>query len=208
MLASFLYHTNQITDVQVENVEYFESKVVFHTIYQPKKTSCPSCAYQTFNRDGMKKRSLRMAPLGNKSAFLSLKIHRCKCCNCARTWWPPIPFVKGKKRTTISFERYVIKMMQFSTIKHVANFLNASWGLIKNIHKAHLKEKYKGVDFTALQYIGVDEFSIHKGHEYMTIFINLVTGEIIHTVEGKSMEPTFRKLWNLSKIFSEFVEKT
>jgi transposase len=37
-------------------------------------------------------------------------------------------------------------------------------------------------------YIGVDEFSIRKGHEYMTIFINLETGEIIHAVEGKSME--------------------
>jgi transposase len=188
MFASMLYHTNQITDIQVENVDYFESKVVFHVIYQPKNSSCPSCAYHMHNQDGIKKRNLRMAPLGDKSAFLSLKIHRLKCCNCAKVWWPPITFVKGKKRITISFERYVVKMMQFATIKHVANFLGVSWGLIKNIHKAYLKEKYKGIDFEALQYIGVDEFSIRKGHEYMTIFINLKNGEIIHAIEGKSME--------------------
>lgn len=183
-----LYHTNQITDIQVENVDYFESKIVFHTIYQPKNSSCPSCASQTYNHDGIKKRNLRMTPLGNKSAFLSLKIHRYKCCNCGQVWWPPIAFVKGKKRTTISFERYVIKMMQFATIKHVANFLDVSWGLIKNIHKAYLKEKYKDVDLKSLQYIGIDEFSILKGHQYMTIFINLETGQIIHAVEGKSIE--------------------
>ena len=82
-----------------------------------------------------------MAPLGNKPAFISLELHRFKCCNCAKVWWPPIEFVRGKRRATISFERYVIKMMQFATIKHVAKFLDVSWGLIKNIHKAYLKEK-------------------------------------------------------------------
>jgi len=188
MPASLLYHTNQITDIQVENVEYFESKIVYHAIYQPKNPSCPTCAYHQYNLDSIKSRNLRMAPLGNKQAFLLLKIHRLRCCNCAQVWWPPIPFVKGKKRTTISFEKYVIKMMQFATIKHVANFLGVSWGLIKNIHKAYLKEEYKGVDFQILRYIGVDEFSVRKGHEYMTIFINLETGEIIHAIEGKSME--------------------
>ena len=182
-----LYHTNQITNVQVENVEYFESKIDFHAIYRPKNPLCPACGDQIHNLDGMKIRNLRMAPLGNKSAFLLLEIHRCKCCNCGQVWWPPIDFVKGKKRTTISFDQYVIKMMQFSTIKHVSGFLNASWGLIKNIHKSYLKEKYQGVDFESLRYIGVDEFSIHKGHEYMTVFINLENGEIIHAVEGKSI---------------------
>ena len=187
MPASLLYHTNQITDIQVKNVEYFESKIIYHAIYQPKKSSCPTCAHSFYNQDGIKTRNLRMAPLADKAAILSLKIHRFKCCNCARVWWPPIPFVKGKRRTTISFDRFVIKMMQFATIKHVANFLGVSWGLIKNIHKGYLKEKYKGVDFKVLRYIGIDEFSISKGHEYMTIFINLETGEIIHAVEGKSM---------------------
>lgn len=188
MPASMLYHTNQITDVQVENVEYFESKIVYHTLYRPKNSSCPCCDYRTYNHDGIKKKNLRIAPLGDKSVFLSLKIHRFKCCNCAKVWWPTIPFVRGKKRVTISFEKYVIRMMQFATIKHVANFLDVSWSLIKNIHKAYLKEKYTGADLASIQYIGVDEFSIRKGHEYMTVFIDLRTSEIIHAVEGKSMD--------------------
>jgi transposase len=77
--------------------------------------------------------------------------------------------------------------MQFATIKHVAKFLGVSWSLVKNIHKAYLQQEYQSPDFKSLQYVGVDEFSIRKGREYMTIFINLETGEIIHAVEGKSM---------------------
>lgn len=123
MPASLLYHTNQITDIQVKNVEYFDSKIIYHAIYQQKNPSCPTCAYHQHYQDSIKSRNLRMAPLGNKQAFLLLKIHRLKCCNCGRVWWPLIAFVKGKRRKTISFEKYVIKLMQFATIKHVANFL-------------------------------------------------------------------------------------
>lgn len=199
MFASLLYHTNQITDIQVENVAYFESKIVFHAIYQPRSSLCPSCGFNQHNLDGTKNRILRMAPLGNMAAILSLKVYRFRCCNCAQVWWPRITFVRGKKRVTLSFERYVIRMMQFATIKHVAVFLGVSWGLIKNIHKQHLKEEYKGVDFGLLQYVGVDEFSIRKGHEYMTIFIDLRTGEIIHAVEGKSMESITPFLFELQR---------
>lgn len=188
MPASLLYHTNQITDVQVKNVEYFESKIVFHVTFKPKKSSCPTCGYTEYRLDGMKKRKLRIAPLGNKSAFLSLETHRQKCINCVQVWWPTIPFVRGKKRVTLSFETYVINMMRFATIKHVASFLEVSWGLIKNIHKDYLKREYVGIDYESLEYIGIDEFSISKGHEYMTIFINLDSGQILHAVEGKSIE--------------------
>ena len=98
-----------------------------------------------------------------------------------------MPFVKKKKRITLSFERYVIELMRFATIEHVARFLGVSWGLIKNIHKTYLKKEYQNPNLGSIHYVGIDEFSIRKGHEYMTIFINLETGEIIHAVEGKSI---------------------
>jgi transposase len=110
-----------------------------------------------------------------------------------------MPFVKPKKRVTLSFEKYVIELMRFATIEHVAKFLKVSWGLVKNIHKAHLQKEYQNPDLKSIQYIGVDEFSIRKGHKYMTIFINLETGEIIHAAEGKSMESVIPFLLQLKE---------
>lgn len=188
MSASLLYHTNQIEDVQVKNTEYFSEKMVFEVCYKPSMVPCPCCGWNESSSKGTKTRTLRMAPLGNKKAFLSVEIHRLKCINCNHVWWPPLPFARAKKRYTKSFERYVIELMRFATIEHVAKFLGVSWSLVKNIHKAYLLREYQSPDLRSIQYIGVDEFSISKGHEYMTIFINLETGEIIHAVEGKSIE--------------------
>lgn len=188
MLTSLLYHTNQIEDVQVLNIEYHSKKVVFKAVYTPRKTICPRCGSKDNILKGSKERKLRMAPLGNNQAFLTVKLSRLKCTDCLRIWWPLMPFAKPKKRVTVSFEKYVINLMQFATIEHVSKFLGVSWSLVKNIHKDYLKQEYQNPDLGSVQYLGVDEFSIRKGHEYMTIFINLENGEIIHAVEGKSME--------------------
>ena len=188
MFAPLLYHTNQIEDVQVLGHEYHQDRIVFEAVLTPNKPSCLCCGSQDLISKGFKVRKLRMAPLGDKMAILVLRLHRLQCVNCLNVWWPQIPFAKPKKRYTASFEKFVINLMGFATIEHVAKLLGVSWALIKNIHKEYLRNEYQGPDFGSLRYVGVDEFSIRKGHEYMTIFINLETGEIIHAVEGKSME--------------------
>lgn len=188
MSASLLYHTNQIENIQVKTEEYHSEKIVFNVLFIPEKPLCPCCGHNGNRSKGLKTRKLRMAPLGNKMAFLVVEVHRLQCLNCWHAWWPPMPFAKPRKRVTLSFEKYVIELMRFATIEHVAKFLGVSWGLVKNIHKAYLQKEYKNPDLNSVQYIGVDEFSIRKGHEYMTIFINLETGEIVHAVEGKSID--------------------
>jgi len=187
MSASMLYHTNQIEHVQVKNIEYFLDSIVFEVLYKPVRQLCPCCHHGECSFKGMKTRKLRMAPLGNKAAFLIVEVHRLKCLNCEQQWWPALPFANSKKRVTLSFEAYVINLMRFCTVEHVARLLGVSWGTIKSIHKTYLQKEYRTPSFESLRYVGVDEFSIRKGHVYMTIFINLENGEIIHAIEGKSI---------------------
>lgn len=187
MPASILYHTNQIENVQVKKIEHFSDKIVFTVLYQPLRLICPCCDHAQHSRKGSKIRLLRMAPLGDKAAFLAVELQRLKCLVCDTVWWPTMPFVRGKRRVTVSFERFVVKLMAFSTIEHTAKFLGVSWSLVKNIHKSYLQQNYQKPDLSTLQYVGVDEFSIRKGHEYMTIFIDLKTCEILHAIEGKSL---------------------
>lgn len=108
MSASMLYHTNQIEHVQVKNIEYFLDNIVFDVLYVPVKPLCPCCLHNECSSKGVKTRKLRMAPLGNKAAFLMVEIHRLKCLNCEKQWWPTLPFANSKKRVTLSFEAYVI----------------------------------------------------------------------------------------------------
>lgn len=82
----------------------------------------------------------------------------------------------------------VLDLLQFGTIQSVAHYLNVGWDVIKDIHKSHLHRLYRKIPLRKVKYLGIDEFSIRKGHKYMTIFIDLQEGRILHAVKGKSKE--------------------
>jgi len=96
--------------------------------------------------------------------------------------------MNGKRRYTRSFALTALDLLRFGTIKDIANYLHVGWDLIKDIHKSKLQKLYRKMPIRQLKYLGIDEFSIRKGHEYMTIFIDLQKGRIIHAVEGTSKE--------------------
>jgi transposase len=129
-----------------------------------------------------------MSPIGRKQSHLILKIHRCQCAECGFLWWPQLPFMDGKHRYTRSFALTALELLRFGTIKDVANYLNVGWDLVKEIHKTKLQRLYRKMPIHKIKYLGIDEFSIRKAHNYMTIFIDLQAGRILHAVEGTSKD--------------------
>ena len=55
------------------------------------------------------------------------------------------------------------------TIIDLSRVLSVSWGLIKEIDKQGLKHRYRHMALSDVRYIAIDEFSIKKGHKYMTV---------------------------------------
>lgn len=70
----------------------------------------------------------------------------------------------------------------------MAEYLRVSWDLVKKIHKTRLTVKYRTINLSEVRYLGIDEFSLKKRHTYMTIFVDIQSGRILHAVEGTSKE--------------------
>lgn len=113
-------------------------------------------------------------------------LHRISCHDCGKCSWPVLDFVQGKQRMVSAFVKYVLCLIAIGTILGVARFLGVGWDLVKNIHKDHLNRKYQEIPFDELEFLSIDEFSIRKGHNYMTIFVEIRTGLILHAAEGRS----------------------
>ena len=82
-------------------------------------------------------------------------------------------------------------------VKSVADYLTLQWKTVKNIHKDYLSEKYQKISYKNIVYLSMDEFSIKKGHSYMTIFLDLKSGRIIYAVAGRcvaDIRPFLEKL--------------
>lgn len=188
MSQSTLYHAFGIKGVTYRSTDYIGNAVIFNVETTDHYVQCSNCGHRHCNFKGKKVKLLRMPPIGRKQALLRVTMHRLQCKFCRSMWWPRLPFVKATERYTRSFAQTALDMLHFATIKSVADFLHVSWNLVKGIHKHKLSMTYRRISLTNVKYLGVDEFSIRKNHRYMTIFVDLQTGRILHALEGTSKE--------------------
>ena len=199
MSTSILYHAFGIRGIHYEATRYFGDCVVISCRMTDRYVKCPECSNRKATFKGQKYRLLRMGLMGRKRCFLDLSLHRLKCRSCGHLWWPTLPFMDGKHRYVRSFALTVLDLLKFGTIRSVAEFLGVGWDLVKEIHKERLGLLYRSIPLHEVKYVGIDEFSLKKGHEYMTVFTDIKTGRILHAVEGKAKEDIRPFLQKLSR---------
>jgi len=186
MSTSLLYHAFNLKGVEYRSTKFVGNAIIFSVEMIDKFMKCPACSGRQTVFKGQKTRWFKMGSLGRKRSLLQLQFHRLECVACGKLWWPHFPFMVGTHRYTRSFAMTALDLLRFGTIKDVSNYLGVGWDMIKEIHKSKLQRLYKIMPIHKLKYLGVDEFSLRKGHTYMTIFLDLQTGRIIHAVRGKS----------------------
>ena len=188
MSQSLLYHAFGIKGVTYRSTRILGNALIFSVETTNRHVICHTCGHRYCQFKGQAVRWFRMAPIGRKQALLQVIMHRLQCAQCRCLWWPRLPFAKGNARYTRSFALTVLDLLQFGTIRAVAEYLHVSWDLVKDIHKTWLAAKYRIINLSEVRYLGIDEFSLKKRHTYMTIFVDLQSGRILHAVEGTSKE--------------------
>jgi len=185
--TSYLYHALGLVRYQHLRTEYRRGAIYYHVIRKRDERRCAHCGAQwdQLTMHGKFERTFRALPVGRRSQFVVLHGHVQHCRRCGKTLREPIDVAHGKRRRLRAFERYVVDLCTIAPLKHVALFLGVGWDLVKEIFKEHLANKLRKRKLKTIRYLAVDEFSIRKGHTYMTVVLDLETGHILHVHEGK-----------------------
>lgn len=165
-------------------------RIIFHGRVRDCLKKCAYCGSCDVRIKDTKERSFRALNLGQLRTYLKIPVYKLRCKSCKKCAWMQLPFVAGKLPMTKSLISYVIQLISMATLLSVSIFLGLQWKTVKGIDKENLKKRAKQFSFKKLRYISIDEIAIKKGHNYMTIFSDIATGQIIHAVEGRSEEAT------------------
>jgi len=197
MSTSLLYHAFGVRGYRYESTKYQGGKVVF-TIGQTRESyCCAACGSGDVIGKGKKKRTFRTVPIGGKPVWLELDVPRVQCRSCGILRQVKIGFADRRVTYTRSFERYALELSRQMTIKDVADHLEISWDVIKQIQKRHLKRRFSKPKLKHLKQIAIDEISTGKGHRYVTIVLDLESGAVVHVGQGKggdALKPFWRRL--------------
>ena len=79
----------------------------------------------------------------------------------------------------------------------MALHLNVGWDLIKDIQKRDLSRRYAKPKLKHLRHIAIDEIAVAKGHRYLTVVMDLVSGAMVFVGDGKgadALKPFWKRL--------------
>ena len=195
--TSLLYHGFGVRGYLYEKTEYEKGEVIF-TISQPRdRLRCAACASADVIGRGKSVRRFRLPPIGGKPVWIVLAVPRVECRECGVVRQVIIGFADRRVSYTRSFERYALELSRNMTIKDVADHLNISWDVIKDIQKRQLHKMFAKPKLKHLKRIAIDEISTGKGHRYVTVVLDLQSGAVVHVGQGKggdALLPFWRRL--------------
>ncbi len=197
MSTSLLYQALGIRGYRYLRTDYWGGEVVFSIEQIRANLHCPVCGSRQVTAHGHVPRLFRTVPIGSKATWVCFPIPRVACQRCGVTRQVAVPFAEPQKHYTRAFERYALELSQRMTIQDVAHHLGVSWDTIKDIQKRDLQRHFSKPKLRQLKRIAIDEISIGRGHRYLTVVLDLVSGAVVFVGDGKGADallPFWRRL--------------
>lgn len=197
MSTSLLYHGFGLKGYHYVSQAFQGGKVTFQIDQPRERLHCSHCGAAHVWAQGGVERTFRTVPIGLKPTFIRFKVPRVLCFACGQARQVKLGFADAKKRYTRSFERYALELSRSTTIQDAAQHLQVSWDTIKDIQARSLKRRFGKPKLHKLRQIAIDEIAIGKGHHYLTVVLNLLSGAVVFVGEGKGVEalvPFWRRL--------------
>jgi len=182
MSTSLLYHGFGVRGYRYLKTKYVGGEIIIVAEPTSKLYRCAVCGSEKVWGQGGTWRRFRTLPLGSKAVHLVVWVPRVECRECRTVRQIAIGFARPRRTYTKSFERYVLELSRQMTIKAVAEHLNVSWDIVKDIQKRYLYKRFARPKLKHLRQIAIDEISTGKGHKYVTQTVSASMWEMwIHT---------------------------
>lgn len=188
MSTSLLYHAFGLVGYRYVSQSYQGGTVAFRIEQPRQRLCCAHCGHTDVWAQGGQERTFRTLPIGGKPVSLQFKVPRVLCFACGQVRQVKLGFAEPKKRYTRAFARYALELSRHMTIQDVAQHLQVSWDTIKEIQAQSLQRRFGKPKLHKLRQIAIDEIAVGKGHHYLTVVLNLLTGAVVFVGDGKGTE--------------------
>lgn len=153
--------------------------------------TCPSCGQRGCKAYDTEEKAWRHLNFFQHEAYLIARVPRVECKDCGIKL-VDVPWARAGSGFTLLFEALIMAMaasMPVRTLgKLVKEYDTRLWRILDHyVHKAR-----EQVDLSDVKQVGVDETSSKRGHNYVSLFVDLETPKVVFATEGKdasTLEP-------------------
>jgi transposase len=165
-----------------------ESGTVFLEIRETsllwESTRCPKDGGLVFCYDHTEVLTWRHLNIFQHRCEITCRLPRGKCRQCGHVFRVRPPWEGLSIHFTKEFEAFALLLIREMPMAKVAEVTGASDMRLWRMLFKHVDGAYAQADFCNVCCVGVDEMSVRKGHEYISVFADLVAKKVLFATEG------------------------
>ena len=148
---------------------------------------CASCKEGDCPVHDTKERTWRHLNFFQYETYLHARVPRIKCKVCGIKQ-VEVPWARPGSGFTLLFEMLVLQLCREMSVAGVGELVGEHANRIWRILEHYVERARRNVDLSFFHILGIDEFSVRKGHEYMTSFSDINASRVIFTGESRKKE--------------------
>jgi transposase len=150
---------------------------------------CPHCGEGSPVHDYGRERTWRHLNFFQYTTYLCGRLPRVSCSSCQgspKTIKPS--WTRERSGFSLYFEAFLLLLMKAMPVKKVADLVGEHDTRLWPILHHYVNEAREKEDFSSVTTVAYDETSRRRGHEYVSIFMDMSERKVLSVAEGKSHE--------------------
>jgi transposase len=175
----------------VSAVEYVEKEgqVLIRVEETPglwKAEQCPHCnAKEVGGYDHAPERRWRHLNVCQLQSEIVCALPRGQCKECKKVYTVRAPWEGRSRGLTQEFEAFALTLMREMPVKKAGEILGETDQKLWRALFAHVGAAWVDLSWENVVWVGADEMNRKKGHNYLTVFVDLEAKRVLLAVEGK-----------------------
>ena len=149
---------------------------------------CPKDGGHVFCYDHTEELTWRHLNVFEHRCEIRCRLPRGKCRGCGHVFRVRPPWEGLSTHFTKEFEAFTLLLIREMPVARVAAVVGERDMRLWRMTFKHVQGAHAQADFSNVCCVGVDELNIRKGHEYLSVFADLVAKRVLFATEGKDKE--------------------
>lgn len=153
-----------------------------------ESTRCPEDGGMVLCYDHTEVLSWRHMNVFQHRCEITCRLPRGKCRQCGHVFRVRPPWEGLSRHFSKEFEAFALVLMREMPMSKVAQMVGETDTRLWRMLFRQVDAAYAEADFSQVCCVGVDEMSVHKGHEYVSVFADLMAKRVLFATESRGRE--------------------
>jgi len=171
-----------VEDVKLDTAK---RRIDFEIGCHGKAMACPVCKAAAQPVHDRLRRSWRHLDFFQFEAWLHCEVPRIACAGCGKTTQMPVPWARPGSGFTAAFEALALALCRELPVRQAAGLLRCADKQLWRRIEFHVGQARALESFADVQVVGIDETSLRRGQNYITVVHDLDAKRLLFATEGR-----------------------